>query len=294
MPLNSSQKGILYAALAFCFWGLISLYWKLLASVSSWELLFHRVIWGSIPLICYLLVTKKFKSFQALKESRVLLSSLLASLLIILNWVIFIWAVSNGHVLEVSLGYFLNPLLNVVLGTLFLEEKLSKFQQGAVALAGVGLAIMFAQDLGAPWISLALASSFSLYGYVRKKNPLAPVQGLCFEMLVGVVVLAPFAGRLFPFEFSQMSFQMQLLSMLAGPVTILPLILFNKAVKLVAYSTVGIIQYLAPTLQFLLAVLVFQENFTIRHAGAFILIWLAVGLYLKESLLKAKLKRQNT
>ncbi len=293
MMLSSTHKGILYATLAFAFWGLISLYWKLLASVSSFELLYHRVIWGSLPLIAYLIYKSRLADFKALGQGRILSNALLASALIIINWVIFIWAVSNGHVLEVSLGYFLNPLLNVVLGTLFLGEKLSKFQQGAVALAGVGLAIMFAQDLGAPWISLALASSFSLYGFVRKKNPLGPAHGLCFEMIVGILILSPFVGRAFPFEFAQMNLSMQVLCLLAGPVTIFPLILFNKAVKLIPYSSVGIIQYLAPSLQFLLAVLVFQEQFTIRHAGAFILIWLAVGLYLKETLSKSRRNRQN-
>ena len=292
--MNESQtkKGISYAAFAFSFWGIIAIYWKQISYLSAWELLYHRVIWGVLPILAYVFWTRSWKDFKVLKEPKTFFFALLAAFLIIANWVIFIWAVSKGHVLEVSLGYFLNPLLNIVLGTLFLGESLRRNQQAAVALAGLGLAIMFAGDLGAPWISLALASSFALYGLVRKKAPLGAAHGLMFEMVVAIIVMTPFAGRLFPFEFCGLSLSNQLYITLAGPITIFPLIFFNKAVKLINYSTVGIIQYLAPTLQFLLAVLIFQERFTLRHAGAFALIWLAVALYLRETFQNHKNRAQ--
>lgn len=287
------KSGILYAALAFSFWGIIPVYWKLLKHLSAWELLFHRVLWGIALLSLFMLMKGMWRDYARLREKKALASALVAASLIIANWIIFIWAVANGHVLEVSLGYFLNPLLNVVLGTVFLGEKLSRRQQVAVALTGVGLAIMFAQDLGAPWISLALASTFALYGFVRKRAPLAPVQGLAFEMFIGVVILLPFLGNSIPFAFPSLSLSEQFLAFLAGPITIFPLVLFNRAVKLIPYSTVGIIQFLAPTFQFLLAVLVFHEAFSLRHFTAFLLIWGAVAMYLYETLAKARASRQN-
>lgn len=286
MSGDRTKEGIICAAGAFTFWGIIPLYWKHLAHISVWELLFHRVLWGGIPLLIYLLVSGYWQGLKKLKQPKAFAAATVSALLIIANWVIFIWAVSAGHVLEVSLGYFLNPLLNVVLGTLFLGERLRRKQQAAVAMAAIGLVVMFMQELGAPWISLALAGTFSLYGLVRKKAPLSPAQGLFFEMLVAFVCLAPLLGRVIPFAFPQLELSQQLYATLAGPVTILPLILFNRAVKIIKYSTVGIIQYLAPTFQFLLAVLIFHENFTSRHATAFIFIWFAVGIYLFETLSK--------
>lgn len=293
MNHNRIKEGIIYAAVAFSFWGVIPLYWKLLTHLSAWEMLFHRVLWGSIPLVLYLALTKQLSSFKHLKEGRNLALALSATALIISNWVIFIWAVTNNHVLEVSLGYFLNPIFNVILGTFFLGERLRPKQQGAVALAAVGLAIMFAQDLGAPWIALALAGTFSLYGLVRKKAPLAPAQGLFFEMFVALICMLPLLNWLVPFSFPQLSLREQFIASLAGPITLFPLIFYNRAVKLIPYSLVGIIQYLAPTLQFILAVAIFHERFELRHALAFGFIWFAVILYLLESLSKRRQTRQN-
>lgn len=293
MSGDRTKEGIICAAGAFTFWGVIPLYWKHIAHISAWELLFHRVLWGSIPLFIYLALSGHWRGLKKLGQLRSLGAATLSALLIIANWVIFIWSVSSGHVLEVSLGYFLNPLLNVVLGTLFLGERLRRKQQAAVALAAIGLIFMFTQELGAPWISLALAGTFSVYGLVRKKAPLSPAQGLFFEMLVGLVCLAPLLGRYIPYVFATLDFSQQLYTTLAGPITILPLILFNRAVKIIKYSTVGIIQYLAPTFQFLLAVLIFHEHFTLRHAAAFAFIWVAVALYLVETLSKAKQVRHS-
>lgn len=293
MSGDRTKEGIICAAGAFTFWGIIPLYWKHLAYISAWELLFHRVLWGSIPLLIYLIFSGHWRGLKKLKQPKALGAATFSALLIIANWVIFIWAVSTGHVLEVSLGYFLNPLLNVVLGTLFLGERLRRKQQAAVAMAAIGLVVMFTQELGAPWISLVLAGTFSVYGLVRKKAPLSPAQGLFFEMFVGLICLAPLLDRVIPFAFPNLELSAQLYASLAGPVTILPLILFNRAVKIIKYSTVGIIQYLAPTFQFLLAVLIFQEHFTVRHAAAFAFIWVAVAIYLVETLTKAKQPRHN-
>lgn len=293
MGQNRTKEGVICAATAFSFWGVVPLYWKLISHLGAWELLFHRVLWGSILLLIYLLLSGKWRGYERLKNPRSLIAAVSCALLIIANWVIFIWAVSHGHVLEVSLGYFLNPLLNVVFGTIFLGERLRRKQQAAVALAGIGLGVMFTQELGAPWIALALALTFSLYGLVRKRAPLSPAQGLGFEMFVGLILLAPFMGSEIPFEFPKLTLSFQFLVFLAGPVTLLPLIFFNHAVKLIKYSTVGIIQYLAPTFQFLLAVMIFNENFTFKHAAAFSFIWVAVILYLFETLSKRSQKGHN-
>jgi len=268
---------------AFLFWGLVPPYWKLLSTVPSLELLCHRITW-SLP--CLLLVIAARRGWRplitAIADSRTRLTLLGSTLLIGTNWGLFIWAINHDHLLDASLGYFINPLISVLLGMLFLRERLSRAQGIAVALAGIGVLILTVHLGQLPWISLILASCFGLYGLLRKVAAAGPVIGLTIE----VCLLTPLAlGYLLHGEhastaaFTHHGLAIDLLLAAAGPVTAVPLLLFTFGARRLPLATVGFLQYLAPTGQLLLAVLVYREPFSPTHVAAFSCIWLALGLY---------------
>jgi chloramphenicol-sensitive protein RarD len=272
---------------AYALWGVLPLYFKALIHVRATEIVAHRILWSLIFLGVLATFRKKWPLIRAaLANPRVALTLLLTAVLIGINWLVYIYAVVTGHVLEGSLGYYLNPLVNVLLGVFLLKEKLSRLQKAAVFLAGGGVAILAFGAGGAIWISLTLAASFAAYGFLRKVAPVESLEGLWIETLFltplafGWVLWLTQAGDS-AFLHSRLT---DLLLILGGALTAIPLLLFTAAAKRLPYSTLGFLQYVAPSLQFLLAVLVFGEPLTRAHIVCFAAIWAALAIFVGEGL----------
>jgi len=284
MPL----AGALYAALAYGTWGVLPVYWKSLAGVPLVEVLAHRVT-GTVLFTALLLagLRQMPELGHALRSPRERLSLLASGALIAVNWGVFIWAVGAGRILETSLGYYLNPLVNVLLGTAFLHERLRRAQGISVALAGAGVLVMLVSHGKLPWIALALATSFGLYGLLHKLTHVRPIAALAIE--TGALAPAALAYLCLATEpaggtLVTGSAMARTLLVLAGPITALPLLWFASAARRLRLSTLGLFQYLAPTLALLLAVFLYGEPFTRAHAVAFLLIWSALALYSFDAL----------
>jgi len=280
-----TRSGLLMGLGAYALWGVLPLYFKALVHVASTEIVAHRILWSLIFLGALATLWKRWPTIlAALANRRVALTLLLTAVLIGINWLVYIYAVVSGHVLEGSLGYYLNPLVNVLLGVFLLKEKLSAMQKAAVVLAAAGVAILAFGAGGAIWISLTLAASFAVYGFLRKVAPVDSLEGLWIETLF----LAPLAfgwvmwltqGGTGAFLDSRTT---DLLLILGGALTAIPLLLFTAAAKRLPYSTLGFLQYVAPSLQFLLAVLVFGEPLTTAHIVCFAAIWVALAIFVGE------------
>lgn len=282
---DQSRKGLLAAALAFVIWGLFPLYWHLLKAVPSDQIIAHRIVWSAV-LLCVLLCAR-----QGLQWLRTILASprtfwLLgaASLLIGANWSLYIWAVNAGHVVETSLGYFINPLLSVLLGVLVLGERLRRLQWLAVGIAALGVIWLTWQTGRAPWIAIGLSATFGFYGLLRKLVKVEPVAGIGLESLF---LLLPALGWLLWVEnghggaFLGGGWGPGVMSLLvlAGAVSAVPLIAFTYGVQRVPLSTVGLLQYIGPTLQFLTGILFFREPFGPDRLVGFACIWAALLIF---------------
>jgi chloramphenicol-sensitive protein RarD len=284
MPL----AGALYAALAYGTWGLLPVYWKALTGVPLVEVLAHRVFGTVVFSVLLLAALRRTPELGAALRSRSERRVLLASgALVAANWGVFIWAVGASRILETSLGYYLNPLVNVLLGTVFLRERLRRAQAIAVALAATGVGAMLVSHGELPWIALALAVSFGLYGLLHKLTQVRPVPALAVE--TGALAPVALAWLCFATEPAGGSLVTgtppeRALLLLAGPVTALPLLWFASAARRLRLSTLGLFQYLAPTLALLVAVFLYGESFTRAHAVAFPLIWSALALYTADAL----------
>jgi chloramphenicol-sensitive protein RarD len=272
----------LQAFLAYLLWGVFPLYWKLLPSVNSFEIICHRIVWSLLTLVICVHLTKQWPDVRAvLKEFKRLRLCFLAAALISMNWLIFIWAVQNGYVVETSLGYFINPMLNVVMGVLFFHEYLHRIQWLAVVIAAAGVAVMTLSTGEFPWIALTLASSFSLYAAAKKMTTMPAIAGLGME----TAILAPISLlALLLFAYANTSTDTRsgatwTLLALGGPVTTLPLVLFAAAAKKVPMVAMGMLQYIAPSMQFALGVLLFEEKVTQGRAAGFALVWLALIIF---------------
>ena len=282
-----TKAGLLMGLGAYALWGVLPLYFKALAHVRATEIVAHRILWSLIFLGALATLWRKWPLIRAaLGNRRVALTLMLTAILIGINWLVYIYAVVSGHVLEGSLGYYLNPLVNVLLGVFLLKEKLSLLQKAAVFLAGAGVAILAFGAGGAIWISLTLAASFAVYGFLRKVAPVESLEGLSIETLF----LAPLAlgwvlwlGQAGDSAFLD-SRLTDLLLILGGALTAIPLLLFTAAAKRLPYSTLGFLQYVAPSIQFLLAVLVFGEPLTRAHLVCFAAIWIALAIFVGEGL----------
>lgn len=284
--------GILYGLGAFIIWGFAPVYWKQISHISSMELLGHRILWGCLCLGILLFVKRGKSLFSEIKKKgdKMLLVS---SLLIFANWFLFVWAVNNNHIIDASLGYYLTPLINVLTGYFFFQETMRPIKVQAIILATLGVGLLFVLKSGSPWISLLLAGTFSFYGYLKKKSSLTAQSALLFEMLVWTVPVLFYFLYLFKFgnlEFTQVSPSEGLYIFLAGVVTVSPLWLFNNALKHLDLGTVGFLQYLAPSLQLIVGVFIYNEGFSNERLVSFSLIWVGVFLYTVDSLLK---KRKN-
>lgn len=284
----ASRAGLAYGLAAYGFWGLVPIYFKAVASVPALEVLAHRVVWSVVVLAVVLTVQRRWGEVTAVLDDRHTLGVLaVTALLVGGNWYIFIWAVAHDRVLQASLGYFINPLVNVFLGVVFLGERLSRVGMVAVALAAVAVTWLTVQAGELPWVSLVLAFSFGLYGLLRKTARVKPVPGLMVETALmappALLYLALVASR-GGLYFGTGSLRLDLLLIAAGLVTALPLLWFTAAARLLPLATLGFLQYLAPTGQFLLAVLVYSEPLTRDRLLAFGLIWVALAIFTIDQL----------
>lgn len=288
-PLSSDEhkpSGLPAALGAYVIWGFLPLYLLLVTSVPPFEFVGWRIIW-TLP-FCLLIVALR-RQFPAIREAvsnpRTLLALFASAVLIAINWFVYIWAIMENEVYAASLGYYLNPLLNVLLGTLLLDERLSKWQWLAVAIAASAVALLAAGALTTLWISLTLAFSFGLYGIVRKQVPVGSLPGLTIE---SAILLVPAIGIAWYYAASPAgpAFGVDLFLSLAiifsGVVTAVPLLLFAIAARRMNYSTLGFIQYLAPTIVFILGLTVFDQPLQPVQLGSFILIWTAVAIFVAD------------
>jgi chloramphenicol-sensitive protein RarD len=277
------RRGYLFGIAAYGLWGVLPIYFKAIAAVAAVDIVAHRVLW-SLPFLALLLFfgTGWSDVRQAMRRRGTLLLLLFTAVLIATNWLLYVYAVTSGHILAGSLGYYLNPLVNVVLGRVILKERLSWLQWAAVAIAAAGIMALIGGALDQFWISLTLAVTFATYGLLRKIASVEPVAGLAIETALWFpVALAWLAWR---YAAGTPSFgstpSESALLLMAGVVSTIPLLLFTGAARRLHYSTLGMLQFLAPTLQFLLAVLLYGEPFTRAHAIAFGAIWTALALYM--------------
>jgi chloramphenicol-sensitive protein RarD len=291
------NKGVLAGIGAYTLWGLFPIYWKLLESVPAAEILAHRIVW-SLAFVALLLVLQK--DWRWLKDvrhnRRTLLTYTLAAILLSINWFTYIWAVNAGYVVEASLGYFINPLVNFLLGVIFFKEKLRGGQVAAMVLAVLGVVYLTISFGALPWISLILAFSFGMYGLIKKTAPLESMHGFGLETAVLFLPALGFLlyrGATGVGAFMQNGTAVTLLLFLAGPVTSIPLLLFGFAARRIPLSMLGFIQYIAPTLQFLLGVFVYHEPFPLSNLVGFSIIWLALLIYSIEGVNFNRRQRTN-
>lgn len=280
------NTGILYAALAYIAWGLFPLYFKQVADVPSLEVVMHRTLWSLVFVFGVLMVRRQWSWMGAvLRQPKVLAAFVLSAMLLSGNWLTYVWAVQNQHVVDASLGYFILPLVNVALGFVFLRERPRPGQWMAVAVAAAGVLWLAVQAGRLPWIALVLALSFGFYGLLRKVAVLGALEGLALETLVlapvAAIVLGWWAwqgqGALVQGTPSTVSWLL-----LAGPMTAVPLLLFAAGARLIPMSTLGILQYISPSLQFALGVWLFHEPFEPARLVGFVLIWAALLVYSLE------------
>lgn len=284
------RSGILYAALAFLCWGLFPLYFHALDEVPPLQILAHRMVWSLAFLLILLVLRRQWKWLQQVRQPRVFFSFVLSALLLSANWLVYIWSVTNHHVIEASLGYFINPLVNIMLGYLILKERMRPAQWAAIAVAALGVGWLTWQAGTVPWIALILAFSFGAYGLLRKTAALGALEGLSFETMVlfplaaGYVVWLTVNGQ--NVFLTTESDSTRWLLVMAGPFTAIPLLLFATGARKIPLSILGLLQYLSPTLQFLLGVWLFKEAFTADRLVGFALIWAALVLFAGEGLLR--------
>lgn len=281
------NKGLPYALLAYVAWGFLPLYWKALDEVPAWEILGHRVVWSTVFLLAMLVVTRQLKAWRAaMKNALTFRLVLVSSLLISTNWLVFIWAVNHGHMVETSLGYYMNPLLNVLLGVVFLKERLHAGQWTAIGLALCGVAVVTVEYGRLPWVSLVLAGTFAVYGLFKKQTRMDSTIGLTWE----TILVAPVAaGYLLFLQASggtgtgELDSWGWVLLLLAGAATVMPLYWFSQAAKHLPLSTIGFIQYIGPTITLAIGVWVYHESFGTARWISFGFIWAALVVYTYSS-----------
>lgn len=288
-----NQKGFLSALLGYCLWGLFPIYWKQLGHVSSIETLAHRMVWSFIFLLCVLIVIRKWKWLKpTLKSPKLLLRFTCAAALLSINWGLFLWAITSGYIVESSLGYFINPLLNVALGMIVFREKLRPLQWFSLFLAVAGVVYLTVGYGRPPYIALILAFSFGLYGLFKKTAPLDAIEGLSLE--TGLMFVPALCYLLWLRSNGNMAMGSDVLtsSLLigGGVVTAVPLLLFAYGAQRIQFSTLGLLQYIAPTGQFLIGVLLYDEAFTRVQAVGYSMIWVALIIYSAESLTRHRQK----
>jgi chloramphenicol-sensitive protein RarD len=286
------SRGVAYALLAYVAWGLFPLYFRHLAGVGAFEIVLHRVAWSLVFLLGLLAGLRRWQWLAPLaRQPKVLAAAGLSALLLAANWTLYVWAVMNGRVIDASLGYFINPLVNVLLGFVVLHERLRPAQWCAVALAAAGVAWLALRGPQLPWIGVAIAFTFGLYGLLRKTAALGAIEGLTLETMI----LAPLAVALLGWWTWQGSgglagHDATTLAWLVGvgPLTAVPLLLFGAGARRIPMATLGLLQYVSPTLQLALGVWLFGEPLTGARLTGFALIWVALAVYSLEGWLNAR------
>lgn len=286
MPDNQAKTGVLLAIAAYGMWGFAPMYFKLLLEVPAAEILVHRIVWSVALMVILLFAVRQYAKVKAaVHNPKVLLTLFVSGLLLGGNWFLFIWAVNNGHLLDASLGYYINPLLNVFLGRVFLSERLRSLQQAAVILAVVGVAILIISYGQVPWIALVLAGSFGVYGLLRKKVAVESLPGLYVESVMmlpfALYYWWAFAGPASDMLSNTTSFNITLI--FAGVVTTAPLLCFTGAAKRIKYSTLGFFQYIGPSIMFLLAVFLYGEPLDEARLITFGFVWVALTIFSFDS-----------
>ncbi len=283
-----------YAIGAYVSWGVLPIYWKWLHHVPALQLISHRILWSFFALAVVILLTQRWKEFrQAVFAPGVLRLYTAAALLIGINWLTYVWAVNAGHIVETSLGYFINPLLSVLIGVIFLHEHLRPRQWVPLGLAVAGVLFLTFAYGSLPWIALTLAFSFGLYGLVKKIAPLGSLYGLTLE--TGILLIPAFCYLLYSDKIGSGAFlhtgtSSDFLMIGAGLVTTIPLLMFASATQRISLSLVGILQYISPTLQFLIGVIIYKEPFTHIQFIGYSIIWVALILFAAEGYLTYRAK----
>ena len=281
------NKGIWYGIGAYVLWGFFPIYWKFLHVVPALQVIGHRIAWSFVLLAVYILLTKQWQDFRsvAFKAKTIGIYSI-AAVLLSFNWLIYVWGVNAGFIVETSLGYFINPLLSVLLGVIFLRERLRPLQWVPVGLAAAGVVYLTFVYGRPPWIALSLAFSFGFYGFVKKLSPLGSLYGLTLEtgivfpiaLIYLVVVGVNGSGA-----FLKTGTLVDVFLIGAGVVTTIPLLMFASAAKQIPLTIVGLLQYIAPTLQFLIGVFIYKEAFDLAHFIGFAIVWVALIIFAAES-----------
>jgi chloramphenicol-sensitive protein RarD len=292
-----STRGIVAATLSYIIWGVLPIYWKSLENLPAYEILCHRMAWSLIIMVFLLFVLGRMRGLiPLLKDWIVLRTFFLSSVLLAVNWLIYIWAVNSGHIVEASLGYFINPLVTVIFGVYFLKERLRPGQIAALCFAAAGVAYLTFVYGRFPFIALILAGSFSIYGLIHKKTSVLPVEALFLETLM---LFLPAAAVLLWFEYQghgaifHSGLSISLLLIGAGVVTTIPLLLFAYAAHNIPLSLLGILQYTAPTINLLLGILLYHEGFPYARMIGFVFVWSALAIYLIEGTIHRTRQRKH-
>ena len=282
VPIKTTQRGIITALIAFSIWGAFPLYFKQLAAYNATEIIGHRIVWTFLCLLVVLVVTKRWQWIDTLKQNpKWIAYTFISGIIIAINWLTYVWAVNNDQILEASLGYFIGPLVGVALSMVLFKERMRTLQWVAIGFALLSVAIQVIMLGSLPWISLILAFSFSTYGTIQRQTPLTAIDAMFIEtaMLLPICIWwfwqADVASSQIGFWFTSNIW----LLMLAGPITLIPLLLFNKSTKLVAYSILSFMNYLTPTFIFFLAVFYYNEPFDLHRLAVFGLIWFGLLLF---------------
>ena len=292
----NARSGVLFAVAAYAMWGFAPLYFKLLMFMPALEILMHRVVWSALVLSLLIVMLQQWPSvLRAMGSKKIMLTLLAAGTLLAANWLLFIWAVNNDQLLEASLGYYINPLLNILFGRLFLAERLRKLQKVAVVLAFSGVVVAVVGLGYLPWVALVLALSFSLYGLLRKTVAVDSLPGLFIETLM----MLPFA-LLYWLWFAGESSDMlsngassNTLLLLAGIITTAPLLCFTAAARRIRYTTLGFFQYIGPSIMFVLAVFYYQEPLYVERLLTFVFVWMGLVVFCWDSLNQFRRGRKN-
>ena len=290
------SSGILYALATYIMWGLFPIYWKQLHHISAAQLIAHRIFWSFLMLLAVILVTGQWKKLREKVDARTLKWHAAAGLLLGINWLTYVWSVNNGYIVESSLGYFINPLFSVFLGMVFLKERLRRLQWVPIVLATIGVLYLTYAYGRLPWIALVLAVSFGIYGLLKKQSSLGSLYGLTLEtgiMLLPALAYLTYIGFQGEAAFMAFDTKTDLFLIGAGLVTAVPLLTFAKAAQSIPLTMIGLMQYIAPTGQFLIAVLLYKEEFTASQAVGFVVIWIALIFFWAEGWVASRKARKE-